>query len=128
VVRGNDIRERSMGVCACIHQEGTYDDLCGARVMKIVALGEKIVVQGNDIHEHLVEVDICARVIGLREEIAVQESDIHEYLAEVDICVRQMGTYDDWCNVGGMMIDGHHEENRFVKTQLKSGTSDGLVG
>ena len=95
MVRENDIRERLMGVGACIHQEGTYDDLYGARVMEIVALGEKIVVQGNDIREHLVEVDICARVIGLREEIVVRGNDIHEHLVEVDVCVREMGTCDD---------------------------------
>jgi hypothetical protein len=93
MVRGNDIRERSMGVGACIRQKGTYDDLCGARVIGIVGLREEIGVQGNDIYEHWTEVDISVgeRVIA---EIEVQVNDIHEHLAEVDICVgaRVIGT------------------------------------
>ena len=92
MVQRNDIHERSMGVGACIPQKGTYDGLCGARVIWIVGFHEEIVVQGNGIHEHLVEVYVCvgARVIwivGLHEEIEVQENDIHEHLAEVDIYV-----------------------------------------
>jgi hypothetical protein len=156
-----------MGVGTCIRQKGTYDGLCGARVIWIVDLHEEIVVQGNDIREHLAEVDVCvgARVIwivGLREEIEVQENDIHEHLAEVDICVgarvigivgrreievrendiheqltevdvcvRQKGTCDDWCDIGEMMIDGHHEDSLFVKidySKPKSGTGGGVVG
>ena len=99
MVRGNDIRERSMGVGVCIRQKGSYDDLCGARVIGFV---------------------------GLREEIGVQENDIHEHLAEVDVCVRQPGTYDDWCDMEEMTIDGHHV--KIDCPQPKSGTGDGVVG
>ena len=104
MVRENGIREPSMGVGACIHQKGSYDGLCGAGVMGIVGLYEKIVVQENDIHEHLAEIEICVGVrvigiVGLREEIEVRENDIHEHLAEVDICVRQKETCDDWCDL-----------------------------
>ena len=160
MVRGNDIRERSMGVGVCIRQKGSYDDLCGARVIGFVGLREEIGVQENDIHEHLAEVDVCvgarvmgivaeiedqgndihehlaevdvcvgARVIGtvgLREEIEVRGNDIHEHLAEVDVCVRQPGTYDDWCDMEEMTIDGHHV--KIDCPQPKSGTGDGVVG
>ena len=124
VVQGNDIHGLEVDICV------------GARAIWIVGLREEIEVQENDIHEHLVEVDICegARAIGIvgrREEIEVRENDIHEHLTEVDVCVRQKGTCDDWCDIGEMTIDGHHEDSPFVKIDYpkpKSGTGDGVVG
>ena len=156
VVQGNDIHGLEVDICVGaraiwivglreeievqendIHEHLVEVDICeGARAIGIVGRREEIEVRENDIHEHLTEVDICvgARVIwivGLREGIEVQENDIHEHLTEVDVCVRQKGTCDDWCDIGEMTIDGHHEDSPFVKIDYpkpKSGTGDGVVG
>lgn len=123
MVRGNDTRERSVGIGACMRQKGTNDDLSGGRLIRIV---------GG--HENSTDVDICvgARatgIVGLHEEIQVQANDIHEHLAEVAVCVRRKGTYEYRCDIGEMTIDGHYEESPIVDCpQPTSGTNDGAVG
>jgi hypothetical protein len=61
----------------------------------------------------------------------VQGSDTHEHSTDVGMCVRMKWICDDQCGMKVMAIEGNHGESRFLKidcSQLRSGTSDGVVG